>query len=231
MAEELSAVGLEPLDKGNPYLYRPEGEERTDTAEVNGINDSKFVNIFLSRLRHPLSSGNTNSRQIATDISVQQSPWRQSDYTGLVWRKSGRAWRRSPTSWWSPSSSPCPVSQTRNRNSLINIYWHSLPGIVCFIPVMSSLSQVSRLGELEKQSREEQLENFISTIEQLWSRQRANINLTFSSLTYIQCRWWSKGPALPISPWGSHSSRPWHGSRGQTCDSCYCRTPSLKENL
>ena len=32
---------------------------------------------------------------------------------------------------------------------------------------MSSLSHVSRLEELENQSREDQLENFISTIEQL----------------------------------------------------------------
>ena len=69
MAEELSAVGLEPQNKEKPYLYKPEGEGRTDT-EVNRINDSKFFKIFLSRLS--LSSRNTNSLQIATDISVQE---------------------------------------------------------------------------------------------------------------------------------------------------------------
>ena len=72
MAEELSAVGLEPLNEESPYLYKPEGEEATE-KEVNRINDSKLFKNFLSRLlRRPLTSGNTNSRQIATDISVQQ---------------------------------------------------------------------------------------------------------------------------------------------------------------
>ena len=46
LAEELSAVGLEPQKKGSPYLYRPEGEGegRTDTSDrkVNRRNDSKL---------------------------------------------------------------------------------------------------------------------------------------------------------------------------------------------
>ena len=98
LAEELSAVGLEPQNKGEPYLYQPEGEGRRDT-EVNRINDSKLFEIFLSR--HSLPSGNTNSRPIATDISVQQ--WllqRKSNYTALVWRQSGPASSQSPISSW-----------------------------------------------------------------------------------------------------------------------------------
>ena len=90
LAEELSAVGLEPQNKENPYLYKPEGQGRRVSTEVKRINDSKLFQIFFSRLRHPLISGNTNSRQIATGISVQQ--WlKRKTYTGSVWRRNGPA--------------------------------------------------------------------------------------------------------------------------------------------